>query len=260
MGSTLKPGKLASLAILISLGAGCGSGESPARFSGVGEPTAKSDASLATQASADVPFRRILCFGDSLTYGVTLESGSLTEGARGDLTLVEGYVPKLWRRLEQKYGPGFELVNAGIPGETTTDGVERIRDELRVYDPDLVLLLEGVVDVNNTAPRFPVVRENLATMMHLVRREGKLVIIGTYPLLNPDGFRTSGAEFIPRLNVIIRQEAAQQSVRVADHEKALPDLSGQGPDGLHPNNNGYEAMADTWLAAIEALAQTLVES
>jgi lysophospholipase L1-like esterase len=252
--------RLARLAILpASLSAGCGGTESPTSFSDKREPAAADAASPSTQVSADVPFRRILCFGDSITYGVTLRS-SPGEAARGDLALVEGYVPKLWRRLEERYGPGLELINSGIPGETSSEGVERIRDDLRVYDPDLVLLLEGVVDVNHDAPRFPVVRENLADMMHLVRREGKAVIIGTYPLLNPEGFRTAGLENVPRLNDIIRQEAAQQGVRVADHERAISTDSGQGPDGLHPNNNGYETMADTWLAAIEALAQTLTES
>jgi lysophospholipase L1-like esterase len=58
---------------------------------------------------------------------------------------------------------------------------------------------------------------------------------------------------------VIRQEAARLSVPVADHEKAA-DLNGQGPDGLHPNNLGYEGMANTWLAAIEALAETLGET
>ena len=205
---------------------------------------------------ADVPFRRILCFGDSLTYGVTLEALSLPQGAQADLVLVEGYVPKLWRLLESKYGSGFELVNAGIPGERTIEGVERIRAEMRVHDPDLVLLLEGIVDINNSAPRFPVARENLVEMMTLVQREGRHVIIGTYPLLNPDGFRTTGAQFVPRLNDVIRQEANRLTVTIADHEEAV-ELSGQGPDGLHPNNLGYEGMADTWLAAIEELAATL---
>jgi lysophospholipase L1-like esterase len=260
MGATLNTRGLTAVAFAALLAVGCGGSESPASFSEIGETGAKDAASPASQVSADVPFRRILCFGDSITFGVTLESGPLEEGARGDLTLVEGYVPKLWRRLEERYGPGFELINTGVPGETSTEGVERIRSELRTYDPDLVLILEGVVDVNNNAPRFPVVRENLAEMMHLVRREGKAVIIGTYLLLNPEGFRSPGLENVPRLNVIIRQEAAQQGVRVADHERAITVESGQGPDGLHPNNNGYEAMADTWLAAIEALAQTLTES
>jgi lysophospholipase L1-like esterase len=127
---------------------------------------------------------------------------------------------------------------------------------MSVHDPDVVLLLEGVVDINNSAPRFPVVRENLAEMMRLVQRDGRLVIIGTYPLLDPEGFRTSGAEFVPRLNDVIRQEANKQDVVVADHERAT-DSSSQGPDGLHPNNIGYEALADTWLVAIEELAAKL---
>jgi lysophospholipase L1-like esterase len=94
-------------------------------------------------------------------------------------------------------------------------------------------------------------------MMGIVKREGKQVIIGTYPLLNPDGFRTTGAQNVPRLNDVIRQEANRLGVLVADHETAAVDLSGQGPDGLHPNNIGYEWMASTWLAAIEALAEDL---
>ena len=237
--------------------AGCGTSTSPVEESAVApRPSSEAMAGATPAMVADLPFRRILCFGDSLTYGVTLEALSLPPGAQTDLALVEGYIPKLWRLLESKYGAGFELVNAGIPGERTVEGVERIRAEMRVHDPDLVLLLEGIVDVNNSAPRFPVVRENLIEMMTLVQREGRLVIIGTYPLLNPDGFRTSGAEFIPRLNDVIRQEANRMSVQIADHEK-VNDLSGQGPDGLHPNNIGYEAIASTWLAAMEELAETL---
>jgi lysophospholipase L1-like esterase len=200
-----------------------------------------------------IPFRKILCFGDSITYGVTLQALFLPPGAQTDLSLVEGYVPKLWRLLESKYGSGFELVNDGVPGERTADGVERLRQDLSVHHPDLVLLLEGVIDANTSSPRFPAIRENLAEMMRLAQRDGTHVIIGTYGLLNPDGFRTDGAANVPRLNEVIRQEADKQHVLVADHEKSV-DLSGQGPDGLHPNNLGYEVMADTWLAAIEALA------
>jgi len=237
--------------------AGCGSSTSPTDFSADLPRGSAQELSSSSQAiAADVPFRKILCFGDSITYGVTLEALSLPPGAQADLTLVEGYVPKLWRLLESKYGTGFELTNAGVPGERTTEGVERLRTELRVFDPDLVLLLEGIVDINSSSPRFPVVRENLVDMMGLVKREGALVIIGTYPLLNPDGFRTTGAQYVPRLNDVIRQEAARLSVPVADHEKAA-DLNGQGPDGLHPNNLGYEGMANTWLAAIEALAESM---
>lgn len=245
------------VALLATLGVvGCGSSTSPTDSTPDFPRTSAQELSSSSQAIvADVPFRRILCFGDSITYGVTLEALFVPPGAQTDLTLVEGYVPKLWRLLESKYGSGFELVNAGVPGETTVEGVERLRTELRVFQPDVVLLLEGIVDVNNNSPRFPVVRENLVDMMGMVKREGALVIIGTYPLLNPDGYRTTGAQNVPRLNDVIRQEANRLTVPIADHEEAN-ELAGQGPDGLHPNNIGYDTMANTWLAAIEELAVT----
>ncbi len=246
------------IALVVVLGLpGCGSSTSPVRESPVAPPALSPSSSLAAQTIlADLPFRKILCFGDSITYGVTLEALSLPPGAQADLALVEGYVPKLWRLLESGHGSGFDLINAGVPGERTTEGVERLRTELRTFDPDLVLLLEGVVDVNSDSPRFPVVRENLVDMMGLAKREGAQVIIGTYPLLNPDGFRTTGAANVPRLNDVIRQEANRLSVLVADHE-IENELAGQGPDGLHPNNIGYETMAATWLAAIEELAESM---
>ncbi len=249
---------MALMALMATLGVvGCGSSTSPTDSSAVLPRGSAQEPSSSSQAIvADVPFRKILCFGDSITYGVTLEALPFPPGAQADLTLVEGYVPKLWRLLESKYGSGFELTNAGLPGERTADAVERLRLELAVHDPDLVLLLSGIIDANTSSPRFPVIRENLAEMMRLAQRQGKHVIIGTYVLLNSDGFRTDGASQIPRLNDVIRQEAERQHVVVADHERAV-DLNGQGPDGLHPNNLGYEGMANTWLAAIEALAESL---
>ncbi|MGH9322608.1 MAG: GDSL-type esterase/lipase family protein [Vicinamibacteria bacterium] len=241
------------------LASGCGDSPSPTANSLVDSSALeeRTPAGSAQSVVDDIPFRTILCFGDSITYGVTLQSLFLPPGTHGDLALVEGYVPKLRRRLEEKYGAGFELINAGIPGERAAEGVERLRQEVRIFDPDLVLLLQGVVDVNGPNARFPVVRESLAEMMRIVGREGRVSVIGTYLLLNPGGFRGNEPENVIRLNDVIRQEARAQGVVIADHERAAEDLSGQGPDGLHPNNNGYEAMADTWLAAIEALAESM---
>jgi lysophospholipase L1-like esterase len=246
------------LSCLVALS--CGESSAPTSATsppGSAPPSVLADAPSSRAASdGDFPLKIILCFGDSITYGITLQA-QVPGGAEGALSLTEGYVPKLWRMLEAKYGTGFMLINDGIGGETTVDGLDRFRQEVILYKPDLVLLLEGVVDVNSAQPRFPVVRDNLAEMMREAHREGTAVIIGTYPLLNTDGFRTSGASNVPRLNDIIRQEAGKQNVPVADHETAFSDTTGQGPDGLHPNNFGYEVMAGVWLEAIEELAASM---
>lgn len=149
----------------------------------------------------------------------------------------------------------FTLVNAGIGAETTSAGLERLPGELRIHHPDLVLLWLGVVDVNTTEKaRFTLVRNNLAAMMHRIRSEGAQVIIGTYPAMDPGGFRALAPENVPRLNDIIRQEANAQQVPVAGHERAFhSDLTLIGPDGLHPNDSGYQLIAETWFDVIQKL-------
>jgi len=206
------------------------------------------------QTTQDFAFKRILCFGDSLTYGTTSRVG----GFLPTLTSVEGYVPKLARLLSQEYGEGLELINSGIGGETSTEGLDRLSGELRLYNPDLVLLLEGIVDVNSSNPRFPLVRANLNEMLRRILRSGSQVVIATYPPLNPEGFRINGIENVPRLNDVIRQEAKQQDVLIADHEADWNgNMSGQGPDGLHPNDSGYEKMSGTWFHSIQALLEKI---
>lgn len=221
----------------------------PASPRAAGAPLAQEEGSLR--------FRRILCFGDSLTVGITQRAANLPT-ARTALATVEGYVPKLSRLLAAEFGEGIALINSGIGGETTTEGLERLDGDIRRFEPDLILLLEGVVDINKENPRFPVVRANLSEMMRIAQIRGVAVIIGTYPLLNPEGFRTQGYESVPRLNDVIRQEAKARGVPVADHELAQgEDFRGQGPDGLHPNDIGYEIMAQTWFEQIVALAAAL---
>ena len=205
----------------------------------------------AGQTAAEAPFKRILCFGDSLTTGVTLRMPP----GEWLLTPVEGYVPKLALLLAERYGDGFELINAGLPGETTTEGVRRLSSETLLRKPDLVLILEGVVDVNNDNPRFSDTRTNLRDMIRIARGREAHVIIGTIPPLNSEGFRANGPDNVATLNEMIRSLAEREDVRVADHEKAFgSELSHQGPDGLHPNDNGYRVMARTWFDAIVAEA------
>ena len=242
------------LGIFISVG--CGGDRSPVApetvaLDATGSTSAVVSADRRMQIPDDFPFQKILCFGDSVTIGVTQQSGS-DGGLRTELATVEGYVPKLRRRLEERYGAGFELVIEGVGGENTREALDRIDTMIRRHDPDVVLILTGIVDVNVEVVRFPVVRSNIAEMMRIVQLRGKFPIIGTYSSVNPDGFRVFAIENVARLNDIIRQEAKRKNVLIADHETAAAnDFRGQGSDGVHPNNIGYDTMAQTWFEVIE---------
>jgi lysophospholipase L1-like esterase len=217
----------------------------------ISEPAA-SVSSGAEQAAITraLPFKRVLCFGDSITYGVTSRS---LDGWTS-LAYVQGYVPKLRRKLVREYGEGITLINSGVGAEDTSSGLRRLSGELKVFNPDLVLLLEGVIDVNNPYPRLNEARANLKKMMETILREGAACIIGTYIPLNREGFRARGRNNVAELNEAIRREASKLSVPVADHEEASErNMSLQGPDGLHPNDDGYRLMAETWFQAIQDL-------
>ena len=245
---------------LITITAGCGGDSSPAspdvEVQG-GSVVALANSARHIDLPANFPIKKILCFGDSVTFGVTQQYGG-SGGARPVLTTVEGYIPKLWRLLEERYGTGFELVNEGIGGENTREGLDRIDTMIRRHEPDLILIMEGIVDVNNEIARFPVVRSNLAEMMRIGILRGKFVIIGTYLPANPDGFRVFAVENIARLNDVIRQEAKGKNVPIADHEVAAPKgFRGLGSDGVHPNNLGYETMAQVWFESIVEVLEGL---
>lgn len=79
---------------------------------------------------------RILCYGDSNTDGPP----------RG------GWPEKLQELLDRSYpsGPGFEVLNAGVGGYTSHQGLLRFRQEAAKYHPDLVLVSFGWNDVVTT--------------------------------------------------------------------------------------------------------------
>ena len=148
----------------------------------------------------------------------------------------------------------MELINSGVGGEGMEPGLDRFKEEIGAFRPDLVLLVQGVVNVNHPRPRFDLVRTNLRKMIRSAKDRRIAIIVGTVPPLNPEGFRTRGAANIPALNDIIRELATEEGVAVADHYEAFADdLSLQGPDGLHPNSGGYQVMAETWFQSILAL-------
>ncbi len=84
----------------------------------------------------------IVCLGDSVTHGFFKNEPADHEAA---------YPVKL-RKLLDFYYPKqvFNVINSGIGGDTATGALTRIdRDVLR-YKPDLVLVMFGVNDCNNT--------------------------------------------------------------------------------------------------------------
>lgn len=157
----------------------------------------------------------ILAFGDSLTYG----SGAPSE---------QSYPSQLQALT------GRRVVNAGVPGETTEAGLERLPAALSQADPDLVILCLGGNDMLRKQDRTRM-RDNLSKMIGLIRERGVPVVLLGVPEPKLFGLTTEATYL----------QLAQQFGLVLEAE-ALPSILGdpkRKADQIHPNAQGYADLA-----------------
>jgi len=162
----------------------------------------------------------ILAFGDSLTYGTGAEPG-------------ESYPEVLAQRI------GRKVVNAGIPGEVSTDGLQRLPELLSEVKPSLVILIHGGNDLLQRKKK-PAAAGNILAMIDLIRNSGAQVVMAGVPDF---GLFLSTAKFYLEI-------AEQRSVPIeADILPSLLSDLNKKSDTVHPNADGYRDLA----IAIETL-------
>lgn len=76
---------------------------------------------------------RIVCLGDSSTFGFNVDEAN-------------AYPQALQQLLEQRYPGRFEVLNLGVPGYSSRQGIELLRQEVLGYEPDLVTFAFGTND------------------------------------------------------------------------------------------------------------------
>jgi acyl-CoA thioesterase-1 len=179
-----------------------------------------------TDPSVDIADSRpiIACFGDSLTAGYGIESTS-------------SYPADLQRILDSA-GYHYRVVNAGVSGDTTKDGLERIHRVL-AQSPRIVVLEFGGNDGLRGLP-IDGAQKNLADMIQQLQHGGAKVALAGISL--PAQY---GSDYISRFNSMYPQLARQFHVPLLPF--ILQDVYGvQGDiqsDGVHPTAQGAKQVA-----------------
>jgi acyl-CoA hydrolase len=171
----------------------------------------------------------VLAFGDSLTFG--------TGAAPGEdwPTLLAGMT-------------GWNVRNAGVPGDTAEAGRARLRSLLEEQVPALVIITIGGNDFLRRRPANEV-REDIRQMIRNSQAAGAKVVLVGVPELSLLAVVAGKPADSPIYAQLAREEGVLLLPDVVSNVLRQPDLRA---DRIHPNAEGYRQMASGVFAGLRA--------
>lgn len=169
----------------------------------------------------------VVAFGDSLSAGYGAEAG-------------KSYPDYLQKALDAR-GYKYRVINAGVSGDTSSDGVERMRDIVGAHPAVVVVEFGG----NDGLRGQPVTgtRANLEQMVVTLQKAGATVVLAGMTLP-----RNYGAEYIRSFEKVYVDLAKQYKLVLIPF--LLQGVAASGPglmqqDSIHPTAAGNEKVAAT---------------
>jgi len=151
------------------------------------------------------------------------------------------------------------VVNDGSSGEAAGSPDAYARFVAHVPSTEIVLIMEGSNDIFEGDPtKIGPAITNLRRMIQFAKGVNVRPYLATVPPMNPLGSRGRlGYNTVPQLNTQIRSLAQSEGVTLVDINVAFNgNFSLLSADGLHPNEAGYELIAQTFFTAIRTTLET----
>jgi lysophospholipase L1-like esterase len=196
---------------------------------------------------------RFLAFGDSITEGFMALTPFILS-----LEAAIAYPSRLESMLENRYRiQDFRVINGGVGGEDSREGLNRIRRAIDSTNPEAVLIFEGINGLTRDGESS--VASDLRQMVSIAQGRGLHVFIATLTPISDSRERLHGGTRakIERLNPKIKQIAIDMGIAPAvDLFTAFgDDRDLLGPDGFHPSNLGQQKIAEEFFSAITTRLQ-----
>jgi acyl-CoA thioesterase I len=190
----------------------------------------------AVNGNADKKTKTILCFGNSLTAGYNIDPSYA--------------YPAVMERILTENGYQVKVINAGLSGETSAGGLERINWILR-QPIDIFILELGANDGLRGLP-LDQTKNNLQQIIDRVKSkypEAGIVLAGM--MVPPNMGEKYGGQFIK----IYPELAEENNSRLIPFllEGVGGDPSLNLPDGIHPNAEGHKIVAQNVLKIVKPM-------
>ncbi|MAT16599.1 MAG: hypothetical protein CMJ46_15170 [Planctomyces sp.] len=195
---------------------------------------------------------QVVCLGDSVT-GVYYHTG----GRRAYPAMVEIGLRQAFPEAD------INVINAGISGNTTNDGLRRLERDVLDKHPDLVTIMFSLNDMT----RVPLAEfvANLKSLVDQIHARDAAVLLCT-----PNSVFDSTGRPIETLEdyvAAIRNFAAREKLPLADCYATFEQLRNEDEwawtmlmsDDIHPNMGGHKLLAETIVSSISGKAISLAD-
>lgn len=169
------------------------------------------------------PMKKIVAVGDSLTAAYGLDES-------------EGY-PALLEKKLQADGYNYQVVNAGVSGETSSGALSRM-EWILTLAPDIVVLETGANDgLRGIDPQ--VTEENIRRILQLLKDKNVGVLLAGMKMV-----ANLGPAYVARFNAVYPQLAKEFEVVFMPFflEGVAMKRAMTLSDGIHPNAAGYKVI------------------
>lgn len=172
----------------------------------------------------------VLILGDSLSYGTGAEPG-------------QDY-PSLLAKTT-----GWQIINAGVPGDTTSAGLSRLPDLIASHQPQLLIVELGGNDLlRQVAPSH--IEQNLKSILSMAKTQGIPTVLVSIPAISPFMAAVGNLSDHP-LYARIAEET--NTPLITDVFSEVLSERSLKADQIHPNAKGYAEVALNMQSALKQL-------
>ena len=211
----------------------------------------------------------LLCFCSyfplifALETSAAEESSSPTVVCLGDSITKRGYPQILGKLL------GVEVVNSGVAGHNSRQGLRRMKKDVLAHQPEVVVIFFGTNDVRVDSQRAHVpladYRQNLLTIIEKCSEIGAKPILCTVPPIREEPyfkrherqiFEQSGGlkKMLGDYSAMVKQIGTDRQIPVVDLNALLVDEPRwMHSDGVHPSPDGNAIIAKHVAQPLRAL-------
>ena len=190
---------------------------------------------------------KIVCIGDSLTYGFGISRR------------------ETWTSLSAQKD-GLEIINKGINGDTTGGMLSRFNEDVISQKPDLAFIMGGGNDIIMDAP-MGVIRSNITAMVHQSYASGITPVLGIpvrfdWKNLRDDWSSLNNFELISKVYTEyffwLKKYCGVFNVAYIDFSIYNDEMSKRGLsphylDGLHPTAQGHRLLSEIFLSELSRI-------